>query len=110
MASLGKTVLKGESGNAYRFRVYPLGTRFRKIAGVYIITNRYHKEAAGYRHKTLFVGQTEDFSKPFDKHNKAEEFKERGANCICVLSDASEDSRLAKEQDLVATLHPVCNS
>ena len=109
MASLGKAVLKGGSGKAYRFRVYPLGTKFRKIGGVYVITNRYHNEDVGYRHKTLYVGQTEDFSKPFDQHGKAKEFVQHGANCICVLSDGTEDSRLAKEQDLVAALHPVCN-
>jgi len=109
MASLGKTVLKGESGKKYRFRVYPLGTKFRKISGVYIITNRYHNEGVGYRHKTLYVGRTEDFSEPLDQHGKAQEFMQHGANCICVQSDESEDSRLSKEQDLVAALHPVYN-
>jgi hypothetical protein len=109
MASLGKTVLKGDSGKAYQFRIYPLGTRFRKIGGVYLITNRYHNEDRGYRHKTLYVGRTEDFSRPFDKHDKVKEFMQHGANCICVQSDESEDSRLSKEQDLVAVLHPVCN-
>jgi hypothetical protein len=109
MASLGKTVLKGESGKMYRFRVYPLGTKFRKIGGVYLITNRYHNEGMGYRHKMLYVGQTEDFSQPFDQLGKVQEFQEHGANCICVQSDESADSRLSKEQDLLAALHPVCN-
>ncbi|MBN2581393.1 MAG: hypothetical protein JXB10_20595 [Pirellulales bacterium] len=109
MASLGKTVIKGGSGKTYRFRVYPLGTKFRKISGVYVITNRYHNEGTGYRHKTLYIGQTEDFSMPIDRHDKAQEFMQHGANCICVQSDASEDSRTVKAQDLVAALHPRCN-
>jgi hypothetical protein len=109
MASLSRTVLKGDSGKTYRFRIYPLGTKFRKIGGVYIITNRYHREDAGYRHKTLYIGRTGDFSEPMDQHDKVREFVEHGANCICVLSDESEDSRLVKERDLIASLHPVCN-
>ena len=40
MASLGRKVFKGKSGAAYRFKVFPLGTRFRKISGVYVIANR----------------------------------------------------------------------
>jgi hypothetical protein len=109
MASLGKTILKGGSGKTYRFRVYPLGTKFRKIGGVYVITNRYHNEGAGYRHKTLYIGRTEDFSEPLDQHGKAPELMQHGANCICVQSTASEDSRMVIEQDLVAALHPLCN-
>jgi hypothetical protein len=57
----------------------------------------------------LYVGQTEDFSQPFDHHHKAKDFTEQGANCICLQSDGLEESRVAKEQDLVAGLHPVCN-
>ena len=30
MASLGKAKFKGDSGKRYQFRVFPLGTRFRK--------------------------------------------------------------------------------
>jgi hypothetical protein len=55
------------------------------------------------------VGHTEDFSQPFAQHRKARDFTEQGANCICLQSDALEESRLAKELDLVAALKPVCN-
>ena len=40
MASLGNTKFKGQSGNEYRFRVFPLGTRFRKVSGVYLVAYR----------------------------------------------------------------------
>ena len=49
MAVLGKMVFKGKSGTAYRFKVFPWGTRFRKISGVYVIGNRAHG-ASGGRH------------------------------------------------------------
>ena len=109
MASLGKKVFKGKSGTEYRFKVYPLGTRFRKISGVYVIGSRFQGQSGGRRLAPLYVGHTEDFSQPFDQHHKAKHFTEQGANCICVQSDAVEESRVAKERDLVASLHPVCN-
>jgi hypothetical protein len=32
-----------------------------------------------------------------------------GANCICVQSDQSQESRLGKQRDLIATFSPACN-
>ena len=109
MASLGKTVLKGVSGKTYRFKVYPLGTRFRKLSGVYLITRRCRKADGRYGHLALYVGHTEDFSQPWEGHRKAAQLRRRGANCICLQSDESEKSRRAKEKDLVAVIHPVGN-
>jgi hypothetical protein len=109
MASLGKAHFKGGSGNAYRFKVYPLGAKFRKLGGMYVVTKRRPNADGGYRHVAIYVGQTEDFSQPFDRHHKAEDFRRLGANCICLQADDSEDSRLAKERDLIAAYHPVCN-
>ena len=40
MASLGKAMFKGDSGKHYRFKVFPLGTHFRKISGIYLIACR----------------------------------------------------------------------
>ena len=109
MASLGKAVLKGGSGKTYRFKVFALGTKFRKLSGVYVITNRSQNPVGRYRHVTLYVGHTEDFSQPFEKHHKAKDFRRHGANCICLQADNSEDSRAATERDLIAAFRPVCN-
>ncbi len=109
MPSLGKTTFDGKSGKAYRFTVYPLRTRIRKIAGLYIIANRSHDDSSGHQHQALFVGQTEDLSQPFEKHRKALEFEQNGANCICLHADESENSRIEKERDLVAATAPLCN-
>ena len=109
MPSLGKAMFKGASGKTYRFRVFALGTRFRNRSGVYAVTSRASKGSGGHQHVILYVGQTEDFSQPFAKHRKAGAVQQRGADCICVLSDESEESRLAKEKDLVAAFHQVCN-
>jgi hypothetical protein len=109
MASLGKTMFKSESGKEYRFRVFPLGTRFRKVSGVYVIAYRGRSSQGTHRHKILYVGHTEDLSQPFEAHRKAHDLARLGANCICVQSDESEESRSAKERDLVATFSPACN-
>ncbi len=109
MASLGKTSFKGRSGRQYRFRVFPWGTRFRKVSGVYVVAHRARGNDGGLRHTILYVGHTADFSQPFDQHRKARELAEHGANCICVQSDGSETSRQEKQQDLIDALKPECN-
>jgi len=109
MPSLGNTLFKGRFGKTYQFRVFALGTRFRKISGVYVITNRSRNEGGEREHEVLFVGQTEDLSQPFDRHRKAKELQQHGANCICLQSDNSEGSRLAKERDLLVVHQPPCN-
>ena len=109
MASLGKAMFKSKSGNQYRFKVFPLDTRFRQISGIYMIAHRDRGNHAGHRHKILYVGNTEDFSQPFEKHRKAQDLMRLGANCICVQSDKSEKSRLDKERDLIAAFSPAGN-
>lgn len=109
MASLGKTAFRGGSGKAYRFRVYALGARFRKLSGLYVFASRLHREEGGYRYVALQVGHTEDFSELAGQHGNAEELTQRGANCVCLQKDPSEESRLAKHQDLVAAIHALEN-
>jgi hypothetical protein len=104
MASLGTTTFRGRSGKQYRFRVFPLGTRFRKISGVYVVACRAHGTTGGYQYTALLAGHSEDFSRPFAEHPQAPECARQGANCICVLKDGSEESRLAKQQDIFASL------
>ncbi len=109
MASLGNTKFKGQSGNEYRFRVFPLGTRFCKVSGVYLVAYRGRNSKGAARHKILYVGQTEDLSQPFEQHHKAQNLMRLGANCICVQSDTSEKSRVAKERDLLTKFGPAGN-
>jgi hypothetical protein len=109
MASLGKAMFKGDSGTQYRFKVFPLGTRFRKMSGIYLFACRVHGIDGNHRHKILYVGHTEDFSQPFEKHRKTELLMRMGANCICVQADRSEQSRLDKERDLITTFSPAGN-
>jgi hypothetical protein len=109
MASLGKVALTSASGERYRFKVFPVGTRFRSISGVYLITCRTHRVDGGHRHKILHIGHTADFSQPFEGYRHAQELARFGANCICIQSDASAESRCRKERDLLATFSLVGN-
>ncbi|MFZ5832901.1 MAG: hypothetical protein ACOY3P_22670 [Planctomycetota bacterium] len=109
MPCLGRKAFKGKSGKVYRFKVYPWGTRFRKLSGVYIIGIRAHATNGTPALVPLYIGQTEDFSQPFGEHRKAQELVDQGANCICLQSDTVEESRIAKGNDLIAGLSPVCN-
>ena len=109
MASLGKVTFTSKTGDRYRFKVFPLQTRFRKIGGVYLITYRGHGAQGGHRHKILYVGKTEDFSLPFEKPDKVDNLVRLGANCICMHSDPSEESRHKTEQALIAAFSPMCN-
>jgi len=109
MACLGTTTFTGKSGKTYRFKTYAWGAHFRKVSGVYVIGSRARGEEGQPNVLPLFVGSTEDFSQPFRKHRKAQVLNEQGANCICLQSDALEESRLAKQRDLIAGLQPACN-
>jgi hypothetical protein len=110
MASLGKMTLTSTTDKRYRFKVFPLGTRFRSLSGVYLITQRTNRADGRHRHKVLYVGHTKDFSHPFDGRVKVPDFTKYGANCICVLSDVSIESRREMEKDLIASFSPVCNA
>jgi hypothetical protein len=109
MATLGNKILTGASGREYRFKVFPLGTRFRKISGVYAIADRGRDAMGQPFYNIVYVGQTEDFSQPWGAHPKAGESARRGANCILVQSDRSEASREEKAQDLITWFQPKCN-
>ena len=110
MASLGMTTFRGRSGKQYRFKVFPLGTRFRKISGVYVVACRDRGTNGGHRYTALLAGCTVDFSQPLSAQPQAQHCERQGANCICVLKDESEDSRLAAEQDLSAALQAADNN
>lgn len=71
-----------------------------------IITNAVNGQ---YTHTVIYIGQTGDLSTRFDDHHKADCFTSHKANCICTHCDDDEDSRLAKEQDLIAYYNPPCN-
>jgi hypothetical protein len=109
VAKISTVALRGESSDDYVFDVWPMNQAFKVIGVVYAVTRRYQNAAGGYSHDVIYIGQTEDLPTRFGDHHKDACFAERNANCICTLVDGDEDSRFAKEADLVRHYNPHCN-
>jgi hypothetical protein len=109
MPKLSNVTFTGASGKAYNFEVYPIGTVFNDVGGVYAITKRYRNNQGGYSHDVIYLGETEDLSTRFNNHHKADCFDQREANCICTHRDDNANSRLTKEADLIKRYTPPCN-
>ena len=101
--------LTGASGRKYAFLVYPWGTTFKQLGGVYAVTRAVPNQTGRETHSIIYVGQTGDLSERFDDHHKAACFSKHSANCICVHVESSEKTRLAIEADLIAAYNPPCN-
>jgi|SRR5579864_8060249 len=109
MAKISTMACKGESGASYTFDVYPMDQNFRTVGGIYIITERYKNTQGEYKHRFIYIGQTEDFSSRFDDHHKADCFQQNNATCICTLVEEDEENRFAIETDLIRQHAPPCN-
>lgn len=104
MAKETSVTLKGASGRAYEFDVFPWGTSFKPLGGIYTVLKKippnFHIQ---------YVGQTGDLSSRFDNHHKQSLFDRNGKTHIAVHLESSEPMRLAKEADLIASYNPGCN-
>lgn len=109
MAKISTMTLDGKSGEKYIFNVWPMDQAFNNVGAVYAVTRRYKNAEGEYVHAVIYVGETGDLSTRFDNHHKADCFVEHNANCICTHQESDEDSRLAKEDDLIKEIGPPCN-
>lgn len=109
-SKIGTLILKGASGTEYKFLVYPIGTSFKSIGGVYYISKRTKKsDGVGGTHSQVYIGETGDLSERFDNHHKADCFVKNNANCISVHTNNSKTERLYIEKDLIDNYNPSCN-
>ena len=105
MASEGKVTVTGVSGTKYEFEVYPWGTQFKPLGGLYLVLR---KEPTG-RYTLLYIGQTGDLSERFDNHHKVDCFNRNGKTHIVVRLESFEQRRLAIESDLIQGNRTTCN-
>jgi predicted GIY-YIG superfamily endonuclease len=105
---IADATFSGSTGK-YAFEVYPLGTDFKNVGAVYIISRRSVDAQGKCTHTFIYIGQTGDLSERFDNHHKAKCFKNNKADCICVHFNSNEKSRLAVESDLIAGNSTPCN-
>lgn len=104
MSKVDTITLFGASGRSYNFDVYPWNTSFKALGAVYTVLKK-----SGLNYTILYIGQTGDLSSRFDSHHKQTCFDRNGKTHIGIHLDSSENSRLAKERDLLGNYTPVCN-
>lgn len=94
----------GRSGAKYEFEVYPWGTDFKPVGGLYLVLK---KQAVNY--DILYIGQTGNLSERFDNHHQAQCFNRNGKTHIAVRGEGSEQKRLTIETDLRHKYRTSCN-
>lgn len=110
MSKLGSVTFKGKSGTEYEFDVYKLNTLFKDdYAAVYCITKREQNKPGSHSHTMIYVGETGELGNRLDNHHKQRCFEQHNANCVCVLGEPNEQTRLKIEADLIANYDPDCN-
>lgn len=105
MPKLASWPLAGASGKTYDFEVYDWSTVFKAIGAVYVVSKREVDPNGKGSHEIIYIGQSGDLSERFENHHKIECFRRRGANCVSVHAENSQNARLQIEGDLLAG-HP----
>jgi hypothetical protein len=100
----------GHSGRSYPFRIYVWDTKFKPLAGVYVIAARSIEPGQAAHYAPVFVGMGGDLSKVLDKHPRTDCFQLHYANVIGVLKQDDEAARATVVADLVDGLAPPCNA
>ena len=99
-----KIALKGESGNAYGFNVYPWKTRLVCSGVVYVVIRQ---NKIGY--SILYVGCTGMFSGHISHHPLLAEFNEAGKTHVGIHIEPSVLMRHVKHRDLIKNFSPPLN-
>lgn len=102
--------LEGRSGNSYSFRVYVWNTKFKPIAGIYVVAARSVEPGKPASYEPIFVATAEDLSKAIDDHPRTDCFQLYYANVVGLLQHDDAAARDAIAADLVAGLKPPCNA
>lgn len=110
MAKIANATFNGQK-DKYRFEVYPTNTTFSAVGAVYIFTKRVVDPSGSGKgtHTLLYIGETESLVERIPNHEKWDCVTPLGANCICVHRDDNQQSRAAKETDLLAANTTPCN-
>lgn len=100
----------GASGRQYQFQLWPIGSEFFAIAGVYIFCSA----LANNHWLALYVGQSESFKDRLTdnlrQHHRLNAIIQHGASHVCVLPVSGGLAlRCAIETDLRRILDPICN-
>ncbi|MFD1157014.1 hypothetical protein [Roseovarius aestuarii] len=99
----------GNSGSQYRFDVFPVGTQFNPISGVYVACRR----LITGQFEALYVGETQSFKDRLNvnagNHDGLRCAARNGMTHIGAIVSTSSAERLRIETDLRHGLNPSCN-
>lgn len=104
MVAEDRVTVTGQSGTRYDFDVYPWGTSFNPVGGLYLVLK---KQIGNYG--ILYIGQTGNLSERFENHHQAPCFNRNGKTHVAVRSEGSEQKRLTIETDLIRNYQTSCN-
>ena len=100
----------GYSNKTYNFNIYPIGTSFKPLSGVYIFLKRTVGYAFKTDYKVIYIGQTENFDNRLDKnHHRYECIMRNNATHIGILTIKGINERLNIESDLISNYPTPCN-
>lgn len=99
----------GASGTKYQTEVFPIGTTFNPVSGVYIVC----KAATAGLWTALYVGEAQSLydrlNAGVSAHDGYKRATRSGATHIAVMRTRSDAERLRVETDLRHGLNPPCN-
>jgi hypothetical protein len=100
----------GRSGTRYDFRIYVWETKFKPVAGVYVVASRTVEPGLQPQYSPLFVGESADLSSEFKTHPRDDCFQMYYGNVVGVLKEEDAARRGAILADLLDALAPPCNA
>jgi hypothetical protein len=109
MSKITDLTVSGRGNSLYQFTAYTLDTTFRAVGAVYMFTIRTLDNSGSGSHDVVYIGQTGDLSTRFEDHHKASCITRKGANCICIYLESSQETRCAIERELLANYDHPCN-
>jgi hypothetical protein len=107
---IDEVTFAGRSGQRYEFRVYVWETKFKAVAGVYIVASRTIEPGQKARYSPLFAGEAQDLSSALKQHPRDECFQMYYGNVVGVLKEDDGPKRAAILADLIDGLAPPCNA
>jgi hypothetical protein len=107
---IDELTLAGRSGQRYEFRIYVWTTKFKAVAGVYVVAARTIEPGQKAKYEPLFVGAAKNLSAVLKDHPREECFQMYLANVIGVLKEDNEEARTTILADLLDGLAPACNA
>jgi hypothetical protein len=94
----------GKSGERYRFQVLPIGTAFKPLAAVYVVTKRTFDDrtfTTKASHQPLAIGETANLAATFLAKSELKALVAKGADHICVCAVPEQERRSRMERDLI---------